>query len=73
MIKKMDNSVRVKNKEMSIKVCVGKESMSDADLVANINAAMLELEKKLPKGRDNIKDVLIKFTMTKPVVVQERK
>ncbi len=73
MIKKMDNSVRVKNKEMSIKVCVGKESMSDADLVANIDAAMLELEKKLPKGRDNIKDVLIKFTMTKPVVVQERK
>ena len=69
MIKKMDNSIRIKNKEMAVKIAVGKESMSDSDLVENIETALAELEKKLPKGRENVREVLIKFTMTKPVVV----
>ena len=73
MLDKMRKAVRVKNKEMSIKVRVGKESMSDADLADNVDAAIKELTKKLPKGVDNVKDVLVKFTMTKTVVVKERK
>ncbi|MFH0808469.1 MAG: hypothetical protein V1888_02530 [archaeon] len=73
MINKMSKAIRVKNKEMSIKVSVGKESMSDSDIAENINAAIEELTKKLPRGNDNVKDVLVKFTMTKPVVVLERK
>lgn len=73
MIEKMKKAIRVKNKEMSIKVCVGKESMSDEDLAENVNEAIKELEKKLPRGRENVKDVLVKFTMTKPIVVVERK
>ena len=73
MIDKMKKAIRVKNKEMSIKVRVGKESMSDKDLVENIDAAVVELTKKLPRGNDNVKDVLVKFTMTKPVVVLERR
>jgi len=73
MLDKMRKSVRVKNKEMSIKVRVGKESMSDEDLAENVDAAIKELTKKLPKGVDNVKDVLVKFTMTKTVIVKERK
>jgi len=73
MIDKIRKAIRVKNKEMSIKVCVGKESMSDEDLAANVDAAIKELTKKLPRGNDNVKDVLVKFTMTRPVVVVERK
>ncbi len=73
MIEKMKKAIRVKNKEMSVKVCVGKESMNDDDLVENINEAIAELEKKLPKGKENIKNVLVKFTMTKPIVVVEKK
>ena len=73
MVDKMKKAIRVKNKEMSVKVCVGKESMKDEELAANVDAAVKELEKKLPRGRDNVKDVLVKFTMTKPVVVVERK
>jgi len=73
MIKKMGKAIRVKNKEMSIKVSVGKESMKDSDIAENVNAAIEELIKKLPKGNDNVKDVLVKFTMTKPLVVVERK
>ena len=73
MLDKMRKAVRVKNKEMSIKVRIGKESMPDEDLVENIDEAIKELIKKLPRGNDNVKDVLIKFTMSKAVVVRERK
>jgi large subunit ribosomal protein L1 len=73
MLDKMNKSVRVKNKEMSIKVRVGKESMSDEDLRDNVDEAIKELTKKLPRGVDNVKDVLVKFTMTKTVVVKEKK
>jgi len=31
------------------------------------------LTKKLPRGNDNVKEVLIKFTMTKPLKVVEAK
>jgi len=73
MLDKMRKAVRVKNKEMSIKVRIGKESMPDEDLVENIDEAIKELIKKLPRGNDNVKDILIKFTMSKAVVVRERK
>jgi len=69
MIEKMGKSVRVRNKEMAIKIAVGKEDMSDDDLVANIDSAIKGLTKKLPRGKDNVKEVLIKFTMTKPLKV----
>ena len=71
MLDKMGKAIRVKNKEMSIKVSVGKESMSDKELVANVEAAVKELEKKLPKGRDNVKNILVKLTMSKTAVVRE--
>jgi len=73
MLEKMGKAIRVKNKEMSIKVSVGKESMSDEELVANIEAAVKELESKLPRGRDNVKNILIKLTMSKTAVVREAK
>ena len=66
---KVQKVIRVRNKEMAIKLPVGKEDMSDSDLEENILEVLHGLEKKLPRGRDNVKQVLIKFTMTKPVVV----
>lgn len=71
MLEKMKKAVRVKNKEMSIKVRVGKESMDDVRLIENIDVAVEELIKKLPKGVDNVKDVMVKFTMSKPVKIRE--
>lgn len=73
MIEKMNTAIRVKNKEMAIKFSIGKEDMSDDKLAENIQAAISGLEKKLPRGRDNVKEVLVKFTMTKPMTVVERK
>jgi len=73
MMEKMGKVVRVKNKEAAIKMGVGKESMTDEAIEQNISAALKDLEKKLPRGRDNIKEVLIKFTMTKPLAIVEKK
>ena len=73
MLTKMKKSIRVKNKEMAIKLPVGKEDMSDDELKENIEAVIKGLTKILPRGNDNIKEVLIKFTMTKPIAVVEKR
>jgi len=73
MIEKMNTAVRIKNKELSIKIPVGKEDMKDDELAENIERAVKSLEEKLPRGRDNIKNILVKFTMTKPIVITEVK
>ena len=73
MMEKLSTSIRIKNKEMAIKFSVGKADMKDEELEENINAAIAGLEKKLPRGRDNVKEVLIKFTMTKPITIVEKR
>jgi len=73
MITKMNKSLRVKNKEMAIKLPVGKEDMSDDEIAENIEAAIKSLKKKLPRRNDNVKEVLIKFTMTRPIKIIEAK
>jgi large subunit ribosomal protein L1 len=67
MTKKVQAVLRIKNKEMSIKLPVGKESMSDEEIVANIETVLKQLTKKLPRQNDNIKNVMVKFTMTKAI------
>lgn len=73
MVERMDHVIRVRNKDMAIKLPVAKESMSDDKIEQNINAVIKGLEAKLPRGQDNIKEVLVKFTMTKPYLIMERK
>lgn len=63
---KIDSSVKVVLKEKSIKVPIGKESLEDEKLIENATTFYNEIEKLLPRGKDNIKNVEIKFTMTKP-------
>jgi len=63
---KIDHSVRIRSKEASIKLGVGKQSMKDEELLENIMSIYNALLKALPKGLDNIKNIEIKFTMTKP-------
>ena len=48
--------------------------MEDSDLAINAFSVLSAIEKKLPNGEKNIKKVLIKTTMGKPVKqVQEIK
>ncbi len=67
MMTKLTKMIRIRNKEASIKIAVGKEDMKDEELIENIQELMKQIEKKLPRGKENIKDALVKFTMTKPI------
>jgi large subunit ribosomal protein L1 len=62
------SSIRVKVKNsLSISCKVGDESMSDDDLAANAHAVLNAIEKKLPSGDKNIRRIIVKTSMGKPV------
>jgi large subunit ribosomal protein L1 len=63
---KINNSVKIKIKESSVKLAVGKQSMKDEEIVENIMIVYNAILKSLLKGKDNIKNIELKFTMTKP-------
>jgi len=69
---KINTSLRVRAKEASIKLAIGKEDMKDEELVENAVSIYHELVKALPREKENIKNVEIKFTMTKPVKIKVR-
>ena len=68
-------SIKVRTRaSLSISCKIGDESMEDADLAINANAVLNAIEKKLPNGEKNIKKIMIKTTMGKPIKqVQEVK
>lgn len=63
---KINNSLKIRTKEASIKVPVGKQSMKDEDLIENIMAVYNAVVKEMPRDKENVKNLEIKFTMTKP-------
>jgi len=69
LIKKIESVTKVRAKEPSIKIAIGKQSNKDAELAENALAIYSEIFKNLPKQKENLKNVLIKFTMSKPVRV----
>jgi large subunit ribosomal protein L1 len=69
-VTKFRKSVRVSNKaESIIKSKVGYEDMKDEDLVDNLVHYHEVLSHALPQGDHNIKSFILKFTMSKPIVV----
>jgi len=70
MVEKMKKLIRVRSKENSLKILVGKEDMPDEKLKENITAVIQAIENILPKKKENIKNILLKFTMTKPVRIR---
>ena len=69
---KINNSVKIKIKEASVKLAIGKQSMKNDEIAENIITVYNAVLKILPKGKDNIKNMEIKFTMTKPKKIQIR-
>lgn len=69
---KINNSVKIKIKEASVKLAIGKQNMKDEQIVENVLAVYNSLLKVLPKGKDNVKNLEIKFTMTKPQKISVR-
>jgi large subunit ribosomal protein L1 len=67
MIEKMSKTTRLRIKEKSIKLSVGKEDMSDKQLEENVTSVINDLLNLLPNKKDNIKDIQLKWTMSAPV------
>ncbi|MCK5043492.1 hypothetical protein KAR52_00635 [Candidatus Pacearchaeota archaeon] len=63
---KINNSLKIRIKESSIKLPMGKQSMKDEDIIENILTTYDAILKALPREKENIKNIEIKFTMTKP-------
>ena len=63
---KVNNTLKIKIKEASIKLPIGKQSMKDEELIENILAVYNSVLKDLPKQKENMKNIEVKFTMTKP-------
>lgn len=69
---KINSSVKIKVKESSIKLAIGKQSMKDEEIAENILSVYNAILKILPRGKDNVKNIEIKFTMTKPQKIKVR-
>lgn len=70
-VEKMSKSTKLRIKEKSIKLSVGKEDMTDAQLKENVIEVLREITELLPNRKDNIKDVSIKLTMSKPIALDK--
>jgi len=69
-VNKINSTVKIKVKEPSIKVSIGKQSMNNEKIMQNALFIYKKILETLPRKIDNIKNVKIKFTMSKPVKVE---
>ncbi len=67
---KFRGKISLKAKELSLKASVGKENMKDEELAENASELYEAILKSLPQKSGNIKNVLLKFTMSKPFKVK---
>jgi large subunit ribosomal protein L1 len=69
VLKKIDSSVKIRVKEASIKIPAGKSSMSEKEISENVEAIYHSVIQALPKKQENVKNVMVKLTMSKPLKV----
>ena len=70
IVKNLRKSVRVRIKDAPVIQClIGKEDMKDEEIAENVEAVLNFLEKKLPKGKNNIGKLMLKTTMGQPVKI----
>ena len=74
-LQRFRSSIKLRTRaSLSISCKIGDESMEDTDLAINAHAVLSAIEKKLPNGEKNIKKIMVKTSMGKPVKqVQEIK
>jgi large subunit ribosomal protein L1 len=71
LVSKLRNTVKISiKKNPMVQVIVGTEKMSDEDLAENIMAVHEFIVHNLPGGKNNIKSVLLKLTMSPPVKLE---
>ena len=71
IVNKLSGTVKIKAKELSLKIAIGKESMPDEQLSQNADAVVSAVAAALPSNWQNIRSIMLKFTMTKPLKVKK--
>ena len=70
IVEKMQKTVVLVTKgELAVKCSFGVEEMKDEDLVANFMTIYKELVNVLPLHEQNVRSIVLKMTMGKPVLV----
>ncbi|MBU0466322.1 MAG: hypothetical protein KJ718_03865 [Nanoarchaeota archaeon] len=67
---KISTSLKIRLKEASFKFVVGKESMDSEKVIENIKSVYKSIENALPKKKENVKNVMLKLSMSKPMRVE---
>ena len=70
VVNKINSTVKVRVKEPSIKVAIGKQSMDNEKIMQNAIAVYNKVLEALPRKRDNIRNVKIKLTMGSPEKIE---
>lgn len=70
VLEKINSSIKIKVKEASIKISVGKQKMKEEQIIENIEAIYRGVVNALPIKKDNVKNVMVKLTMSKPINVE---
>ena len=71
IIESTKKGIRIRlDKQPIIHTIVGSEKMDDKEVEENIKTLLVHLEKKLPRGKNNIKSVYLKTTMGHPVKIE---
>lgn len=67
LLGKINRALKIKSKEPSLKISIGKDSMKDEEIADNAVLVYNKVLEALPRKKENLKSILIKFTMSKPV------
>jgi len=70
VLDKIEKSVKIRLKESSVKLIVGREGMKDEEIIENITSIYNSVVNALPKKIENVKSVMVKFSMSKPIKVE---
>lgn len=69
-LEQIATSMKIRLKESSVKLNIGRENMKDEAIIENIKAVYEGIENALPNKKENVKNVMIKLTMSKPIKVE---
>jgi len=70
VLDKIAKSIKIRVKEPSIKTCIGRVNMKDEEIADNFRAFYQGIINMLPNKKEQIKNIMLKLTMSKPIRVE---
>ena len=73
IVKRIQRTVKISTKKQpTIQCSIGTEKMKDEEIAENALAVYNFILKRLPRGKQQVKNCLIKFTMSKPIELKAK-